>query len=55
MKAKGNMNSADDYLKTYGIDALLQKLCCKFADDRPEDPLNFLRRAILDAKANYQR
>lgn len=51
MKEKGTMNSTNDYLKTYGVDILLQKLCKTLAEERPEYPLDFLSKAIIDAKA----
>lgn len=49
---KGNMNtSSDEYLRTYGIDVLLEKLTSKLAEEKPEYPLEFLSNAIQECQS----
>lgn len=51
MKEKGgDMNARNDYLTTYGINALLQNLSKRLAEEKPQYPLDFLSCAILHAR-----
>jgi thiopurine S-methyltransferase len=49
-KEKGVMTSPSNYIKTYGIDTLLELICNKLAIEEPEHPLDFLSKEIINAK-----
>eukprot|EP00545_Synedropsis_sp_CCMP1620_P011415 CAMPEP_0119004320 /NCGR_PEP_ID=MMETSP1176-20130426/1073_1 /TAXON_ID=265551 /ORGANISM="Synedropsis recta cf, Strain CCMP1620" /LENGTH=623 /DNA_ID=CAMNT_0006956011 /DNA_START=74 /DNA_END=1945 /DNA_ORIENTATION=+ len=51
MKEKGTMNASDDYLRTYGIDVLLQKMSLKLTEETPDFPLDFLSKEISRVQA----
>ena len=47
---KGSMGPDSEYLKTYGIDVLLNRITAKLVEEKPDFPLQFLKEEITKAK-----